>query len=275
MPTLSAIVGPLFLLAHFVAAPAKLSAGEIVPDAGPDVEVAQGQVASLSGFIQGLSPLDFYVADGNGPFENMLVRYHDQEGITAVGPMRQTTGKLMGWTGDLVRIEDRVYGIDVGARYVYMADLTGGICLPVTPKLDQRWKGLQSLAYNAAGDKLYSVDLNSGTLLEIHRGTGQIDVLNAPDLRGRKGIRSLAFDQELELLFAADHVENLLFAIDPTTGALADMMSLPDVPNTIIEELEFFRGELYMMRGIQQLDGTTNAGQLQRVNLRSGAVSNV
>jgi hypothetical protein len=245
------------------------------PCAGPDQEVAVGGTAELVGTIANRSPLDFWVADGNGIYENQLVHYDDQAGIRGVGPLVRTNGQYLGWTGDLVRIGERVYGIDVGARYVYAVDLNTGTCVPVTPQLDRRYGGLHSLAYDPKHDRLYSIDLHSAQLVEIERGTGKIRPIPSEDLRGLKGLRSLAFDEELELLFAADYGSDVLYVIDPEGGTLADTMKLPAGTGTRIEELTFFQGELYAMTGLVKGDNALDGGQLQRIDLHSGYVENV
>jgi hypothetical protein len=239
--------------------------------AGEDLEVVLGTPAELHGRIEGRAPLDFWVADGNGQFENKLVHYRDGA-ITAVGPLQRTNGQYLGWTGDLVRIGERVYGVDVGARCVYVVDLETGVCVPVTPKIDERWKGLQSLAYDPRGDRLYSIDLNSAQLVEIGRGTGDVRAIPSPELRGLKGLRSLAFDEDLELLFAADYGSDVLYVIDPADGGLADRMKLPAMKGMRIEELSFFGGELYAMQGVLNAAGELDGGQLQRIDLHSGHV---
>ena len=246
----------------------------LAPQAGEDLEVVLGAPAELSGRIEGRAPLDFWVADGNGALENCLVHYRDGE-ITSVGPLQRTNGQYLGWTGDLVRIGERVYGVDVGARCVYVVDLETGVCVPVTPKIDEKWKGLQSLAYDPRGDRLFSIDLNSAQLVEIGRGTGKVSPIQAPELRGLKGLRSLAFDEELELLFAADYDSDVLYVIDPQGGTLADTMKLPPTKNMRLEELCFFEGELYAMQGLLKADGDINGGQLQRIDLHTGHVMNL
>jgi hypothetical protein len=245
------------------------------PDAGPDQVVAVGGTAALVGTIHNRSPLDFWVGDGNGIYENQLVHYDDATGIRGVGPLVRPNGEYLGWPGDLERIEGRVYGIDVGARCVYAVDLATGTCVPVTPKLDERYSGLHSLAYDAKHDRLFSIDLNSAQLVEIERGTGKITPIPSEDLRGLKGLRSLAFDDELELLFAADYGSDVLYVIDPEGGTLADTMKLPAGSSTRIEELTFFQGELYAMTGMIKGPDVLDGGQLQRIDLRSGYVQNI
>lgn len=243
----------------------------LAPRAGDDLEVPLGTPAELHGRIENRAPLDFWVADGNGEFENKLVHYRDGT-ITAVGPLQRTNGQYLGWTGDLVRIGERVYGVDVGARCVYVVDLETGVCVPVTPKIDERWKSLQSLAYDPGDDRLFSIDLNSAQLVEIGRGTGDVRQIQAPELRGLKGLRSLAFDEELELLFTADYGSDVLYVIDPEDGGLADTMKLPGIKGMRIEELCFFEGELYAMQGLLNAAGELNGGQLQRIDLHTGHV---
>ena len=243
-----------------------------VPHAGADLELRLGAVADLRGRIEGLSPLDFWVADGNEEFENMLVRCTDGA-LTAVGPMRHTNGQVMGWTGDLVRVGERVYGIDVGQRYVFYADLEGGICLPVTPQLPGSWRGLQSLAYDAEGNRLFSIDQASATLVEIERGTGEVRRLPSAALAGRQGLRSLAYEPTLDLLFTIDSDADLLLAIDPDTGALSDSMGVPELPNSQVEELTFYEGELYAMVGLLDDEGALLRGQLEHIDIRTGYVT--
>jgi len=245
-----------------------------IPHAGEDLVVELGVPVRLSGRIEGHSPLDFWMADGNAEHENKLMRYHSLEGISWVGPLHRLNGKTMGWPGDLLRIDGRIYGIDVGARYLYILDEDTGICLPVTAHLSERWKLIHSLAYDAENDRVYAVDLMQGQLLRIERGSGEITPLHAPALYGKKGVRSLAFEPELRLLFAADYGSNRLLVIEPESGRTADTMILPREPGSRIEELQFFRGELYAMMGLLER-GELVGAQLRRINLRTGFVANV
>ena len=44
------------------------------------------------------------------------------EGPSSIGPLHRLNGKTLGWPGDLLRIDGRIYGIDVGARLLYILD---------------------------------------------------------------------------------------------------------------------------------------------------------
>jgi hypothetical protein len=248
--------------------------GDPIPHAGDDLYVDFGAELRLTGSIEGHAPLDFWMADGNDQAENKLMRYHSLEGLSAIGPLRRLNGVTMGWPGDLLRIDGRIYGIDVGARLVYILDEDTGICLPVTRELPPQWRALHSLAHDPETGYLYAVDLNTGQLLRIERGSGTVKLLNAPELRGKKGVRSLAFEPELRLLFAADDHSSTLLVIEPDSGSTADTMILPRVPGRRIEELQFFEGELYAMVGLLE-GGDLVGAQLQRINLRTGFVADV
>ncbi len=261
---------PLLAGAVALAAPS----GGPIPHAGEDLRADLGTPVQLSGFIEGHAPLDFWMGDGNAETENELIRYHSVDGLSTIGPLHRVNGKTMGWPGDLVRIDERVYGIDVGARLVYILDEDTGICLPVTSELPREWRGIHSLAHDAENDRLFAVDLNTGQLLRIERGSGKVTPIHAPGLRGKKGVRSLAFDPELRLLFAADYESDRLLVIEPKSGRIADTMILPRDPNSRIEELQFFEGELYAMTGLLER-GELVGARLQRINLRTGFVSNV
>ena len=244
------------------------------PNAGPDQRVQLGQTCTLAGTIRGRTPLSFWMADGNGPFEDMLVRYHDEQGVTAVGPLRMVDGKGLGWPGDLVRIDGRVHGVDVGQRRVYVVDLESGRCLAVTPQLSGQWKMLQSLAYDPEGDRLFAYDPVYGQLLAIALGSGAVTRLDAPGLNGRKAVRSLAFEPDLGLLYAVDSDAEVLVVIDPNRGVFAGSMELALPEDSQMEELQFFQGELYGLLGYLE-HGELVAGQLLRINLASGGVSHV
>jgi hypothetical protein len=144
----------------------------------------------------------------------------------------------------------------------------------VTPPLPKQWSLIQSLAYDAEEDRLFAVDLQTGQLLHIARGSGVVTPRRAPELTGRKGVRSLAFHPELRLLFAADYETDRLLVIEPETGHLSDSMVLRNERGGRIEELQFFKGELYAMRGLLR-KGELVGAQLQRINLRTGTVANV
>lgn len=263
---------PILLPALFAAlAPAR---ADVTPHAGEDLEVRLGAPLRLAGELEGQTPLDFWMADGNGDTENKLIHYHSEDGTTAVGPLRRLNGASMGWPGDLLGIDGRIYGIDVGVRMVYILDEKTGLCLPVTAELPEQWKMIHSMAYDAEQHRIYAVDLVTGQLLRIERGSGEVTPLAAPDLRGKRGVRSLAFEPELKLLFAADYESDRLFVIEPESGRTVDTMILPRDPTHRIEELQFLDGELYAMSGL--LDGDRLVGaQLQRINLRTGFVTNL
>lgn len=250
------------------------SAPSQTPDAGPDRRVSIGEAFTLEGTVTDHAPLSFWMADGNGPFEDMLVRYHSEEGITGVGPLKLVDGQGLGWPGDLVRIDDRVHVVDVGQRKIYVVDLTTGRCLAVTPQLSGQWKMIQSLAYDATHEQLFAFDPQYGRLIAIELGSGTVTTIGVPGLDGRRGVRSLAFDQGLGLLFAMDSDADELLVVDPGRGLVAGTMHLPLPEDSQMEELEFFEGELYGLLGLLE-DGELVAGQLLRINTRTGGVSHV
>lgn len=267
-------VSPGSYLAALVLASSVVGATPQVPKAGPDRRVAIDEAFTLQGELRGRSPLSFWMADGNGEFEDMLVRYHEHEGVTGVGPLRMVDGKGLGWPGDLVRIGERVHGVDVGLRKVYVVDLETGLCLAVTPQLSGEWKMLQSLAYDPDQHRLFAFDPIYGQLLAISLGSGTVTRLDAPGLNGRKGVRALAFEPGLGLLYAVDSDAEVLVIVDPDAGLFAGSMQLRLPDNSQMEELQFFEGELYGLLGLLK-NGDLDAGQLMRINLRSGGVSNV
>jgi len=244
------------------------------PDAGEDCRAVVGEDFRLRGVVSGRSPLAYWVADGNGASEDMLVRYPGTGDGDHIGPLRTVNGKRLGWPGDLVRVGERVEGVDVAERRIYEVDLATGECLPITPALPALWQALQSLAYDPVGDRLFSFDEVEGQLISIEPGTGLVKRIDVPGLDRRHSVRSLAYDPALRVLFAMDSDAERLIVVEPDLGLVAGEMALALPPDTKVEELQFFAGELYGMLGYLEA-GNLVAGQLLRINTRTGGISNV
>jgi hypothetical protein len=100
------------ILADKTTAPAPLFAQPSV-NAGPDAIVQLGQSYSLQGAVE-LSPLEFWTADGNDATEDMLIKYNELSGITAVGPILSTEAlpRYFGFPSDLQRVGILNFGIE-------------------------------------------------------------------------------------------------------------------------------------------------------------------
>jgi pimeloyl-ACP methyl ester carboxylesterase len=81
----------------------------------------------------------------------------------------------------------------------------------------------------------------------------------------------------LNLLYAeaVDQGSDKLLRINPVTGVPTHVSTLPADPFARIEELSFFQGELYASNGLQDAGGNLIQGQLQRVDIATGATTNI
>jgi hypothetical protein len=243
------------------------------PGAGPDFTVALPNSGVLVGTVQNATPLNWWTADGNQSTENCVLMFH--EGLaTQVSPiLHSPTGQIFGWPSDLVPIGSAIYGIESFHRYLYTLDVASGLCAPIGAQ--NPWADVYSLAYDAAGDRLFGVDLLKKQLLRFDRQTGAVAKVGAGSLVGYSLIRGLAFRDSDGMLYAADESTNKILRVDPATGVPTVALQLPSDPYSRVEELAFAGDCLYASLGLQDASGTLIAGRLQRIDLASGEVTNI
>ena len=166
-----------------------LTQGQVV-DAGPDTHAAAGGALQLAGALSGGTPLAWLTADGNGPSEDMLVRYDALAGQTAVGLLASPT-KTYGWLGDLVEIGGVLVGNSVLGRELFTVDPANGACAWLAGPFDAMYGDVHSLAYDAAGDRLFGVDLVERELIRIDYVLGTATAIGTRTLAAYPWIRAL------------------------------------------------------------------------------------
>jgi hypothetical protein len=245
-----------------------------VPDAGPDQSLVYPATAQLAGIVNGATPLDWWTADGNGITENYVILYSSVSGVSAVGPIRTGAGTIYGFPGDLARVGADVYGIDVTVRRLYVLDPGTGIVAPVGSPWSPSYAGVESLAYDATGDRFFAVDRPTGQLLTIARASGVVAPVGVQTLLAWPSIRSLAWRDADAKLYAVDQSSDQLVRIDPATGIGTAILALASDPNRRIEELQFVADQLYAVNDVETLGSLTSA-QLQRIRLTDGAATDL
>lgn len=242
-------------------------------DAGADATISVGEVYALQGTVD-LSPLEFWVADGNGATEDMLIKYNEWTGITAVGPItsNENPPRVFGFPSDLQRVGSLIYGIETYHRQFYVLNPDTGLATVLGPKTVQT--ELMSLAYDPASDRMYAIDVASDKLVWINRYTGataNVGLIGA--VFGNT--RALAFDRISGLLYAADYNKTTklttLYTIHPANVRINVVMVLPTNAMMAYDELDFYRDELYGVLSI----GPGLSCQVQHIDLETGVVTNV
>ncbi|HUR27808.1 MAG TPA: hypothetical protein VM509_06455 [Planctomycetota bacterium] len=249
-----------------------LPAPQVSPDAGPNQVVLHPQSVQLAGTLNNRSILDWWTADGNNATENKIVMYSDLTGVTASPTLISTTGILFGWPSDLIWINNQLYGIESFRRFLYTVVPSTGVCTPIGPA--NTYQDVYSLAYDAAGDRLFGVDLLKKKLLLFNRSTGVVTPVPG-SLQGHPLIRALAYNDADQMLYANDQQHDTLLRINPANSAVTVVALMPIEPFGRIEELSFFHGELYASDGLLNAAGDLIGGQLQKVNMATGATINV
>lgn len=252
-------------------APAMFARAEISVDAGPDQTVDFPGPVVLQAVVTGLSPLDYWVADGDDQYENMIMKYHSVNGLTQSGPLRDWDQAISyPWPSDMVRINETVFGIDTFRRCLWVLnDDVAGDVTQIGPI--SGWQRLSCLAYDSNNDILYAGDFAADRLLRVNRQTGQFTpVMTLPfgDIRG------LAFDPQSGLLYASDITDHNLYSINPATHEVSMLWHLPSPPDSGYDELDFYRGKFY---GAWQADylATPLITQLRHIDLATGAETDI
>jgi hypothetical protein len=245
-----------------------------VPNAGPDQALVFPSTAVLAGSVQGGTPLDYWIADGNGLTENDLIKYDDLTGVTAVGPLRTSGGGTFGFPTDFVRIGPTVYGVDALRRQIYTLDPATGIVAPIGTAWPAMYADVESLAYDPIGDRLFAVDRTTAQLLLIDRSNNTLTPIGTRTLAAYPQIHSLAWRAATGMLYAEDQDSRALLTIDPVMGRPTPVAYLPADPHGRIEELEFVGDRLY---GVKAFDAGSSpfAAQLQRISPGYGYTQDV
>lgn len=252
-------------------APVPFARADITVDAGPDQIILFPGPATLEAIVTGLSPLDYWVADGDDQYENMIMKYHSVNGLSQSGPLRDWDQAISyPWPSDIVRINETIFGIDTLRRCLWVLndDVTGDVTQigPISG-----WQRLSCLAYDSNNDILYAGDFNADRLLRVNRQTGQFTpVMTLPfgDIRG------LAFDPATGLLYASDMTNHNLYSINPADQQVTMLWHLPSPPDSGYDELDFYRGKLY---GAWQADyfSTPLVTQLRHIDLATGVENDI
>lgn len=242
---------------------------QVLPNAGADQTIAFGSSASLAGVLNNRSPLDFWTADGNLSTENCVLMYRDGQPLASSPPLHDSANHVFGWPSDLIPINGQIYGIESYRRSLYTVDVQTGLCSAIGPQ--NTWKDVYSLAYDAAGDRLFGVDLLKKQLLKFNRSTGVVTKVGAQTLKGYYLIRALAYRPSNNLLYAIDQGKSQLITINPVTGVPTFLRQFPKIATQRVEELEFFNDQLYASLGLMDLQGDLVAGQLQKIDLTTFA----
>lgn len=228
--------------------------------AGADIYLAAPGSTTLGGSVTGLSPIDYWAGDGNNSpqhqWENHLLHYNSQTGLSAVGPLVDPTNpdpntNTYGFPTDLMKIGSTVYGLDQYFGQIYTVDLTTGYVTPVGPT--HLGTSRSSLAYDASSNILYTEDFASDEIYALDPATGA--QIGSPISSGGLDIvYGMAFNPANSLLYMVDTKFRGIYTMDPANPtALATFVTQPNwlspVPggNRQYSELQFYDGKLYGM----------------------------
>ena len=219
------------------------AAQQVSVDAGPDQKLLNGQkMVRLAGQLLNQSPVDFMVADGDGANEDRLLKWNDATGLTAVGPLQNAAGQRYGWPSDLERVRGVVYGLETFHRRLYTLDTTTGLCTDTGPSLP--YSRLFGLSHDPTHDRLYAIDQKTRKLLQVDRSNAMPSVMTTlPAVLS--DIRGLAWRVADSKLYFCDDATETLQRFDPMTGQLEHVLDLDDGPDAIVDEIEFWEGELF------------------------------
>ena len=232
-------------------------------NAGQDLALPAGhQLARLAGSAGNLSPLDFWVADGDGVTENRLLQWNDLTGLTVVGPLQNSSGRVSGWPSAFELVRGEVFGIETLDRKLYKLDGATGLCTDVGPALS--YTRLFGLAYDYAADRLYAVDNKSRKILEVDRSTAVATVVTTLPSQF-SDVRGLACRSGEGKLWFCDDATETVQRLDLATLAVEHMLDLNDGPDAKVDELEFYEGQLFCV--YRTYDVLTNVWSAQLAHI--------
>ena len=186
--------------------------------------------------------MNFWTGDGDHATEDMLIKYDSRSGVSYSGPLRDREGIRFGWPSDFARVGKYIYGVDADRRRLYKLDGESGIVEPIGDRM--RYPRVFGLAYDESHGKLYALDNASRKLLLLDSQTGRaVEVFTLPALH--RDIRGLAFNGKENKLYYSDESTKAIYSCDPNNGNPQLVMKLPNTPQTITEELEFYDGRLF------------------------------
>lgn len=246
------------------------ASGQPVVSAGPDQALPPGRLMTrFAGGVSNLTPLEFWVADGDHATENMLLKYHSTSGITAVGPLQTSSGLTYGWPSDFEQVAGIYYGIETFHRRLYTLDPQTGLCTPVGGQTG--WTTLFGLAYDFDTDTLYGVDKNTRDLIVFDRSTGAgTAILKLPVQHS--DVRGIAYRKLDRKLYYCDDFTETIHRVDPVTGTVEFVLALNDGPNAKVDELDFFHGRLFASYRTFEPNSSVWSMQLVQIDVDAGEV---
>ncbi len=253
---------------------------QVVPDAGPDASVTWGDDLLLQGSVANRALLHYVMADGDHATENDFLEYRSDVGLTVIPQPSTTGGTLYNWPSDIVRVNGLDYVIDTGKRQLYTVDLATSVATDVGPPLPPgSYTWMTCLAWDSATGDMYGVDGLDKQLLHYNLNNGAVTpVGNALTSGGQNYwfVKGLAYDEVSGLLLAYDDQTETLFTIDPANNAATQhVVALPNGPDALYDELQYFGGELYgCYRWFDNGTQLWNA-QLRRIDVVTGATEDV
>jgi hypothetical protein len=102
-------------------------------DAGADQYGPYPVPQFLDGNVEGLAPVRFWLADGDGANENFVIRYDEDLGQSTL--LLSDGVNIVGWPSDILRIDGTLYGIDTFFQQIYTIDneVTGDVTFLGSP----------------------------------------------------------------------------------------------------------------------------------------------
>jgi hypothetical protein len=241
------------------------AAQQVSVNAGPNQQLPAGHnMTRLAGQLLNPSPVDFWVADGDGANEDKLMKWNDVTGLTAVGPLKNAGGQLYGWPSDLERVQGIVYGLETFHRRLYILDATTGLCTDAGPALS--YTRLFGMSYDSTHNKLYAVDQKTRKLLELDRSNALPTVVTTLPA-AHSDIRGLAYRAADDKIYYCDNATETLQRIDPVTKVIEHVLDLNDGPDAIVDEIEFWEGELFCSYRSYDTNTDIWSAQLARIDL--------
>ena len=238
-------------------------------DAGDDQTVRLNQRVDLDGRRSILSPIEFWLADGDGPIEDRLVEYHSRRGVSS-RTLRDALNKPLGWPGDMVWVGDDLVGIDTSKHRIVLIVPESSSFRYLTEPLED-YPRLMGLAYDVRKDRLLVVDSETRELLAVNLHTGKSASLCK--LSTLENLTGLAYSESTDSVFAYDEGTRGLYHVRPEAGTTALVTTLRVPAGAICDEIAMFRGEMYCTVGKYTPD--LRRVQVCRVDMTTGDLENV